>query len=523
MAKIMGGNHMGDEDEEEEEDDPNGDPKAWMRDPLVYMRRIKLAVTAASPRWKKRLTDEAAEWAHRAYLEQKVKRKPLPETGWKEPEEELTEKPLATTKFLEMKRLRAKYGEGFFEMMVKGVEDQWAEEYRERKFGELKKMSKDSNYRKVWDNFGLPSDVTTDEIRQREVWWGAQFPSEEADEAAFIDQMKGKWNDLLKTFHTMDKDEDGTLDLQEFKQACKVMGLAMSDFQVHRLYTAVVGKGKDVSGIYYDQFLEKFLPPQPDIDSVVLLHNKVPFLSGGPEETTRELIRRSVAKTFSEGQQIYRLGDEGKDFWMILKGSVRLKDINCKELRVLEPGQVFGVDAVIHEDHDAGFMRREAAEAAQEGTKLLNVTRSELAVMYPRHPDLRKRVMQCSWFWQSEGRANNAAGPKYPDSRFFNYASFSENRTGNVISRQIKPAAKLLPEQEIRIMDNSKPENWSALIMESSFNEYGPGVKRVPRARRILHPMGGGIEATTTFDEEKDPLGRSILIREKYSPHPAPH
>ena len=78
----------------------------------------------------------------------------------------------------------------------------------------------------------------------------------------------------------------------------------------------------------------------------MLLHNKVPFLRGGPEETTKEIIRRSVAKTFGEGQQIYRLGDEGNDLWMILKGSVQLKDINSKELSVLEPGQVFGVDAV---------------------------------------------------------------------------------------------------------------------------------------------------------------------------------
>jgi len=51
--------------------------------------------------------------------------------------------------------------------------------------------------------------------------------------------MKGKWNDLLKTFHTMDKNEDGTLCLEEFKKACERMGLGMSDFQVHRLFTAV--------------------------------------------------------------------------------------------------------------------------------------------------------------------------------------------------------------------------------------------------------------------------------------------
>ena len=47
----------------------------------------------------------------------------------------------------------------------------------------------------------------------------------------------------------------------------------------------------------------------------------------------KQIIRRSVAKTFEEGQQIYRLGDEGKDLWMILKGSVRLKYLPCPLFR----------------------------------------------------------------------------------------------------------------------------------------------------------------------------------------------
>ena len=54
MAKPIGGGSSG-EDEEGEAEEKEEDT-AWMRDPLVYMRRIKLAVTAASPRWKKRLT-----------------------------------------------------------------------------------------------------------------------------------------------------------------------------------------------------------------------------------------------------------------------------------------------------------------------------------------------------------------------------------------------------------------------------------------------------------------------------------
>jgi hypothetical protein len=130
---------------------------------------------------------------------------------------------------------------------------------------------------------------------------GEQFPSPDADMEAFRDQMKGKWNDLLKTFHMIDQDKNGTLDVRpdhsqsalgpkypfslwylvvksrwcmipsrqfkEFQRGCKLMGLGMSNFQVHRLFTAVAGSE---NCIYYEQFLDKFQPPQVSKPRVTL-------------------------------------------------------------------------------------------------------------------------------------------------------------------------------------------------------------------------------------------------------------
>jgi hypothetical protein len=96
--------------------------QAWKRDPLVFMRRMKMIVAATSPRWKKRLADEASEWAHLAYLAEKVARKELPQLGDEDDEEEkVGEKDPATKKYLDMKALSKRYGEGFFEMMSEGV------------------------------------------------------------------------------------------------------------------------------------------------------------------------------------------------------------------------------------------------------------------------------------------------------------------------------------------------------------------------------------------------------------------
>jgi hypothetical protein len=53
--------------------------------------------------------------------------------------------------------------------------------------------------------------------------------------------------------------------------------------------------------------------------------------------------------------------------------------------------------------------------------------------------------------------------------------------------------------------------------MESSFDEHGPGRTRVPRGKRTLPPMGGGIEAVRTYDDEPDPRMRSLKIQETFN------
>jgi hypothetical protein len=54
------------------------------------------------------------------------------------------------------------------------VQKVWTEEFKERLFGEIEKHKKHANYRKIWNNAGLPSDLKTDEVRQREVSWDKQ-------------------------------------------------------------------------------------------------------------------------------------------------------------------------------------------------------------------------------------------------------------------------------------------------------------------------------------------------------------
>jgi hypothetical protein len=65
--------------------------------------------------------------------------------------------------------------------------------------------------------------------------------------------------------------------------------------------------------------------PQPDLNSAMLLHNSVPFLRGGPEETTREIIRRSKPLSFKAGNRIYRIGDPDSEMWFVTSGAVRLQ------------------------------------------------------------------------------------------------------------------------------------------------------------------------------------------------------
>jgi CRP-like cAMP-binding protein len=116
------------------------------------------------------------------------------------------------------------------------------------------------------------------------------------------------------------------------------------------------------------------------------------------------------------------------------------RDIKGKELAVLRPGEIFGVEGVIHGDAGEGFMsarapsashlnplaeksseedckrlacqqipmappyslcvcgpRRRESAFASEDCDLLCLTRDELETMFRRHTALKDRVYRCSW------------------------------------------------------------------------------------------------------------------------------
>lgn len=72
----------------------------------------------------------------------------------------------------------------------------------------------------------------------------------------------------------------------------------------------------------------------------------VPLLSGLSDREVARVLALADEKEFSSGNVIVKVGDKGRDFYMILTGQARLT-VSGKKSEILGPGGYFGEMAVL--------------------------------------------------------------------------------------------------------------------------------------------------------------------------------
>ncbi len=140
-------------------------------------------------------------------------------------------------------------------------------------------------------------------------------------------------------------------------------------------------------------------------------------------DSVRELLSVAGAKmrccVYDRGERVYAETDESSCVYALQAGRVRTlrvtpqgKDVT---LFLVEPGQLFGVDAVAHDDmrsHQWGH----DAEAIDHNTVVLAMPRREFSDVAGRHPKLMAHVVKSLWS-QSQDLMDQAETRAFHDVR----------------------------------------------------------------------------------------------------------
>jgi CRP-like cAMP-binding protein len=117
-----------------------------------------------------------------------------------------------------------------------------------------------------------------------------------------------------------------------------------------------------------------------------------PFFKGLDSEIVQELAPRAVTRALRKGGVLFRKGDQGTCFYVILSGSMRVEAPSAAGrvavFNFIFPGEIFGELAAF----DAG--PRTADAVAMEKTELLVIDRREILPLLRKYPNLALRFIE---------------------------------------------------------------------------------------------------------------------------------
>ncbi|MCB1168225.1 MAG: ion transporter [Leptospiraceae bacterium] len=159
------------------------------------------------------------------------------------------------------------------------------------------------------------------------------------------------------------------------------------------------------SRLGYDEFsFLKDLPRSLQMEVALALNRhiieRMPLLRGAPDSLVREIVLRLTPLVFTPGDFVFRLGDPGKEMYMISKGSVEILDAGGETLATLSDGQFFGEVALLF------HAPRNASVRAIDYCDIYTLDKGVFDEILNRYPDFAQRVRQMA----EERRGSNPTG-----------------------------------------------------------------------------------------------------------------
>ena len=117
----------------------------------------------------------------------------------------------------------------------------------------------------------------------------------------------------------------------------------------------------------------------------------IPLFKGLPNEQLRDLLNISLEQVFRRGDTIFCEGDEGKGFYVVVSGRVKIFKLSTegKEqiLHILGPGETFGEVAVFAGKHFPAF-----AETL-EASRIFFFPRNSFIALIQKEPSLALNML----------------------------------------------------------------------------------------------------------------------------------
>jgi CRP/FNR family transcriptional regulator, dissimilatory nitrate respiration regulator len=117
----------------------------------------------------------------------------------------------------------------------------------------------------------------------------------------------------------------------------------------------------------------------------------IPLFKGLPKEQLRDLLDISVEQVFGRGDTIFCEGDEGKGFYVVVSGRVKIFKLSSegKEqiLHILGPGETFGEVAVFAGKHFPAFAE------TMEASKIFFFPRNSFTALIQKEPSLALNML----------------------------------------------------------------------------------------------------------------------------------
>ncbi len=121
---------------------------------------------------------------------------------------------------------------------------------------------------------------------------------------------------------------------------------------------------------------EKVIPPEL-LALINKLQNNYPFFSDMEDKEVGQFLKLCHRENFKKGDEIFREGDSGNNFYLVVSGEVSIS-VGQKEVARLKQGAVFGEMAMLDD------ALRTASATATEPSLLFSITRDILSSKMPR-------------------------------------------------------------------------------------------------------------------------------------------
>lgn len=121
---------------------------------------------------------------------------------------------------------------------------------------------------------------------------------------------------------------------------------------------------------------------------VVRILKKIPTFDGLRDDEYESLLNLFSVRRYSAGQTIFREGDSGYTFYVVLSGRIEVASANAGVLTVMEPCQFLGEIAVV-----SGQPRTATARVVKDAA-MLEITRERLDSLVGKAPRVTYVIMR---------------------------------------------------------------------------------------------------------------------------------